>query len=100
MAKLSVVIPAYNEEKRIHRTLDSYAKFFSKKVKDFEIIVVLNNCNDNTLKIVKNFKNKKIKYLNFKEAIGKGGAILEGFKVAKGDLIGFVDADMATKCFL
>jgi len=97
MAKLSVVIPAYNEEKRIHRTLDSYAKFFSKKVKDFEIIVVLNNCNDNTLKIVKNFKNKKIKYLNFKEAIGKGGAILEGFKVAKGDLIGFVDADMATK---
>ena len=73
-------------------------KFFSKKIKDFEIIVVLNGCIDNTLNIVKSFikKNKKIRYLDFKEAIGKGGAILEGFKVAKGDLIGFVDADMAT----
>jgi glycosyltransferase involved in cell wall biosynthesis len=96
--KLSIIIPAYNEEKRIGRTLDSYSKFFSKNIKDFEIIVVLNNCKDNTLKIVKEFikKNKKIKYLNFKEAIGKGGAILEGFKIAKGDLIGFIDADMAT----
>src|SRR3989344_3119850 len=96
--QLSIIIPAYNEEKRIGKTLDSYLKFFSKKLKNFEIIVVLNGCIDNTLNIVKNFikKNKKIRYLDFKEAIGKGGAVLEGFKVAKGDLIGFVDADMAT----
>jgi len=99
MVKLSIVIPAYNEEKRIGRTLDNYLNFFSKKLKDFEIIVVLNGCIDNTLDIVKNFnkKNKKIKYLDFKEAIGKGGAIVEGFKKAKGNLIGFVDADLATK---
>ena len=96
MVNLSIIIPAYNEEKRISRTLNNYSKFFSKKIKDFEIIVVLNGCKDNTLKIVKSFRNKKIKYLNFKEAIGKGGAIAEGFKRAKGDLIGFVDADMAT----
>ena len=98
MAKLSIIIPAYNEEKRIKRTLDNYSSFFQKKLKDFEIIVVLNGCRDNTLSIVKNFikNDKKIKYLDFKKAIGKGGAILEGFKIAKGDLIGFVDADMAT----
>ena len=98
MEKLSIIIPAYNEEKRISKTLESYSKFLSKKIKDFEIIVVINNTIDNTLGIVKQFskRNKKIKYLDFKEAIGKGGAILEGFKVSKGRLIGFVDADMAT----
>ena len=98
MKSLSIVIPAYNEEKRIARTLDAYSKFFSGNVKDFEIIVVLNNCKDNTLEIVEKFskKSKKIKYLDFKRAIGKGKAIIEGFKVAKGNLIGFVDADMAT----
>lgn len=97
MVKLSIIIPAYNEEKRIERTLIEYTNFFSKKLK-FEIIIVLNGCKDNTLKIVSKFskKNKKVRYLNFKEAIGKGGAILEGFKVARGNLIGFVDADMAT----
>ena len=61
MKKVSIIIPAYNEEKRISRTLDSYSKFFSKKVKDFEIIVVLNSCKDNTLDFVKKLakKNKK-----------------------------------------
>ena len=92
MEKLSIIIPAHNEEKRIGRTLKSYLDYF--KNKNLEIVVVVNNCNDDTLKIVKNFK--KVKYLDFKEAIGKGGAIIEGFKIAKGNLIGFIDADMAT----
>jgi len=96
--RLSIIIPAYNEEFRIGKTLGNYLEFISKKIKEFEIIVVLNNCKDNTLKIVKDFikKDKRIRYLNFKEAIGKGGAILEGFKIADGELIGFIDADMAT----
>jgi len=97
MVRLSIIIPAYNEEKRIARTLANYLRFFSKNIKDFEIIIVLNGCKDNTLNTVKRFGNKKIRYLNFKEAIGKGGAVLEGFKKAKGKLIGFVDADLATK---
>lgn len=97
--KLSIVIPAYNEEKRIARTLQDYITFFKKKKITFEIIVVLNGCVDNTLGIVNKFakKHRQIRYKNFKEAIGKGGAIIEGFKAAKGDLIGFVDADNATK---
>ncbi len=98
MVKLSIIIPAYNEEERVARTLNEYTKFFYKNLKNYEIFVVLNGCKDNTLDIVKNFskKNKRIKYLDVKEAIGKGGAIIKGFKLAKGDLIGFVDADMST----
>jgi len=103
--KISIIIPAYNEEKRIGRTLEDYCKFFKSKKKekelDFEIIVVINNTHDRTEEIVKHFQKscKELKYLNFKQG-GKGFAIVEGFKEALKDknisLIGFVDADMAT----
>src|SRR3989344_7366153 len=102
--RLSIVIPAYNEEKRIGNTLESYGSFFSEiKAKDyfnFEILVVLNGCKDNTLEVVKAFNKKfrEIVYLNFKQA-GKGFAITEGFKDSlkrDNEFIGFVDADMST----
>ncbi|MFA5856718.1 MAG: glycosyltransferase [Candidatus Pacearchaeota archaeon] len=97
--RLSIVIPAYNEEKRIPKTLEAYYTFFTNKLKkDFEIIVVPNNCKDNTLDIVKEFANKKdnIRIHNIPYYVGKGGAVIEGFKLAKGDLIGFTDADNST----
>jgi dolichol-phosphate mannosyltransferase len=97
--KLSIIIPAYNEEKRIIKPLASYYEFFNKKLKsDFEIIVVPNNCKDNTIGVVKNFaKDKKnIVIKNIEKINGKGLAVMEGFKIAKGSLIGFVDADEST----
>lgn len=104
MEKISIIIPAYNEEKRIERTLTTYGKFFDKLKKDkkldYRIIVVINNTKDKTEDIVKKckVKNRNIEYLNFKQG-GKGFAIIEGFKYALGsdsNLLGFVDADMAT----
>ena len=99
MLKLSIIIPAYNEENRIINTLQDYYNFFSKKFRDqFEIIVVPNNCNDNTFDVVKNFsKNKEhIKIKNIPYFVGKGGAIRDGIYIANGELIGFVDADNST----
>jgi glycosyltransferase involved in cell wall biosynthesis len=98
MTRLSIVIPAYNEEKRINNTLNDYLAFYNNK--ETEIIVVLNGCSDNTEKVVKEYQQKFpeiLKYLNIKESIGKGGAVHEGFLQAKGELIGFVDADKATE---
>jgi glycosyltransferase involved in cell wall biosynthesis len=97
--KLSLIIPAYNEEKRILSPLNTFYDFFYKKLgKDFEIIVVPNNCKDNTLGVVEKFKKGKsnIKILNIPGYSGKGGAVIEGFKLATGDLIGFIDADEST----
>ncbi len=96
--KLSIIIPAYNEEKRIEPVLREYCKYFKRKYKkDFEIIVVLNGCVDNTLGVVKKIKKdcSQVRYLEFKQS-GKGFAVIEGFKAAKGKLIGFSDADGST----
>jgi len=102
--KISIIIPAYNEEKRIGKTLEEYCKFFyslkKQKTLDFEILIVINNTKDKTEDVVKKYskKYKEIRYLNFKQG-GKGFAIIEGFKDAlkrDNDLIGFVDADMST----
>jgi len=97
--KLSIIIPAYDEENRIGKTLSAYYSFFLKLFNNnFEIIVIASNCSDKTPEIIKNFvKNKKqMKYKIIPGKTGKGGAIIEGFRIATGDLIGFADADNAT----
>lgn len=96
MVELSIIIPAYNEEERIKRTLELYNFFLKQRFKNYEIIVVCNGCTDKTPEIVRNFHNRKIKLLVIEEKIGKGGAIKEGFKIAKGEIIGYLDADGST----
>ncbi len=95
---ISIIIPAYNEEKRIASTLRQYYKFFEKRGEDFEIIVVANNCTDNTPKIVRDFSasKKRSRLFNIPQKIGKGGAIKIGFGKSKGDWVCFVDADNST----
>lgn len=93
---LSIVIPAYNEEKRIGETLDKYLQFY--KEAGVEFIIALNGCRDNTLAVVKKYAEnspQKIRYFEIGEP-GKGRAIREGFKIANGELISFVDADGST----
>lgn len=99
--KLSIIIPAYNEEKRIGATLEKYLNFFESREKklNYEIIVVINNTTDNTERVVKKFiKKGNVKIINIAKG-GKANAIVVGFKDAilkKADLIGFVDADCST----
>lgn len=94
---LTIIIPAYNEEHRIGATLADYLEYF--KNQEVEILVILNGCTDKTLEIVQSFKSPKISYINIPEAIGKGGAIIEGFKIAKGHIVSYVDADNSTSPF-
>jgi glycosyltransferase involved in cell wall biosynthesis len=103
--KISITIPAYNEEGRIERTMRAYHQFFSEKYQqtnlEFELIIVLNGCKDNTIGVVERVRddlNSNIIIINMIEA-GKGLAITKGFGNAltrNNDFIGFVDADMAT----
>ena len=93
MENLSIIIPAYNEEKRIYRTLKDYLHYFSKNWNRFEILVVTDGCTDNTVKVVKSFKSRHVKNLNYEQKLGKGLALIRGFENANGGIIGFVDAD-------
>jgi glycosyltransferase involved in cell wall biosynthesis len=97
---LLLLIPAYNEEARIEPVLREYAGFFQKNYPGkFQLVVVLNGCRDNTLAVVQRVSRdfSSISHLNFTAPIGKGGALIEGLKLAPlADLIGYVDADGAT----
>jgi glycosyltransferase involved in cell wall biosynthesis len=95
-----LLIPAYNEEGRIEPVLRAYAQYFLKNYRGkFQLIVVLNGCRDNTLGIVRSVgaEYPEVSALEFAAPIGKGGALIEGLRLAPlADLIGYVDADGAT----
>lgn len=86
---VSVIIPAYNAEKTIEKCLDS---LFNQTLKEIEIIVINDCSKDNTLKILKKYKNK-IKLIDNKKNLGPAGSRNKGLDVAQGKYIGFVDAD-------
>ena len=97
---LLLLIPAYNEENRIGPVLEDYADYFGRHYAGkFRLVVVLNGCRDNTLGVVQLAEKRHpcITHSEFAGAIGKGGALIEGLKLAPlADLIGYVDADGAT----
>ena len=97
---LLLLIPAYNEEARIEPVLRDYARFFKEHYPGkFQMVVVLNGCRDNTLGVVARVAQDfpAVGWLDFPAPIGKGGALIEGLKLAgHADLIGYVDADGAT----
>ena len=97
---LLLLIPAYNEEHRIEPVLRAYGEYFQDKYAGkFELVVVLNGCRDDTIGVVRRVAKEypSIRALEFPAAIGKGGALIEGLRLApQADLIGYVDADGAT----
>src|SRR2546428_10916863 len=97
---LLLLIPAYNEERRIEPVLRDFGRYFSENYSGkFQLVVVLNGCRDNTLGVVQRVAAEfpSISVLEFREAIGKGGALIEGLKLAaQAELVGYVDADGAT----
>lgn len=96
---LSVVIPAYNEEKRITSTLSEMHKFFAGKDYDYEVIVVDDGSTDRTLgeteksELVQEGKARSVSY---GENRGKGYAVKTGILESKGEYVLVCDADMST----
>src|SRR5258708_8448252 len=98
MIKLSVIIPAYNEEKRIERTLLDVDAYLEKQNYEYEIIVVDNNSNDHTIEVVKKLESTTVQNEKvIKQTIrGKGAAVKLGIEQAVGQYVMFMDADNAT----
>jgi dolichyl-phosphate beta-glucosyltransferase len=96
--ELSVVIPAYNEEKRIQATLTRVKEYLRVSGCSYEIIVVDDGSKDNTAIMVKAFCRDKgrVSLLTNAENKGKGYSVKKGVMQAGGSLILFLDADLAT----
>jgi len=86
---ISIIIPAYNEEKVIAKTIESTMEIdYPQK----EIIVVDDGSKDNTLRIAKSYEQDKVKVLH-KENGGKASALNYGLTFARGEIIAILDAD-------
>jgi glycosyltransferase involved in cell wall biosynthesis len=94
--KLSIVIPAYNEEdaigQTIRRTLEAEENITNHSpVSEIEVIVVSDGSTDRTVEIASEYEN--VKTIVFEKNRGYGAAIKEGFNQSSGDILGFLDAD-------
>ena len=88
---ISIIIPAYNEEKRLSTTVTNLSSFLKSNNIESEIIIINDGSIDNTSKI--DIPNGNTRMINLFKNIGKGGAIKEGVLSSMGDIIIFIDSD-------
>lgn len=95
---LSVIIPAYNEETRLPRTLLAVDHYLSMQKYSYEILVVNDGSKDNTAHVLKRFETlvSHLRFLDNKENHGKGYVVRQAMLEAQGEIRLFMDADNAT----
>src|SRR3989338_2270561 len=95
---LSVVVPAYNEEHRIAKTLGRLHEYLSQQPYSYEIVVVVDGAKDGTAEVVEHMKPRiaNLRLIDRKENRGKGYSVREGMLEAQGKIRLFTDADNST----
>jgi dolichyl-phosphate beta-glucosyltransferase len=95
---LSIVIPAYNEERRLPRSLESVSKYLQQQNYTYEVIVVDDGSADRTSTVVKNFQKDypQLQLIRLPKNRGKGFCVRTGILESKGCFVIFTDADLAT----
>jgi dolichyl-phosphate beta-glucosyltransferase len=97
---VSIIIPAYNEEARLPRTLEETAAYFTQRGEPFDLMVVDDGSQDGTAQVVADFAEAHptlaVQCLQYGGNRGKGYAVRYGMLRAHGDLRLFCDADLAT----
>ena len=94
--KLSVIIPCYNEENRFKEGFSHYISYLKKQKYSWELILINDGSTDGTLSLMQTavVKGKNhIKIIHYESNKGKGYAIIQGVKLAKGKYILFTDID-------
>ncbi len=95
--KVSVVIPAYNEEESLRPLFIELKKVFNElKEYEYEVIIIDDGSTDNSLKVLNDIRKEddRFKIISFQKNYGKSAALSVGFKYATGDLIITMDADL------
>lgn len=91
--KISIIIPAYNEEKTVLKTVRRVLAVRTKGIKK-ELVVVNDGSTDKTGDILKSIKDKRVILIDKKKNQGKGAAIRDALKKTSGDVIVIQDADL------
>ena len=93
---LSIIIPAFNEERRLPRTLEQVFSFLAQQSYNAEVLVVENGSSDNTLQVARQFAETHRNLRVFSEKNpGKGNAVRRGMLEAKGQYRFMCDVDLS-----
>jgi dolichyl-phosphate beta-glucosyltransferase len=97
-SQISIVVPAYNEEFRLPRTIQALKAYFTKSNQSFEVVIVVEKSNDQTFKVAREAigLDCRFRIVNNSQHRGKGFAVRQGVLAARGSVIFFMDADLAT----
>ncbi|SFF93988.1 hypothetical protein SAMN04488063_0864 [Halopelagius inordinatus] len=99
-AEVSVVLPAYNEEDTIERTVETTVSALSRflPADAFEVIVAEDGCSDRTPEIAERMADEdaRVRHFHSDERLGRGGALEHAFAAATGDVLVYFDTDLAT----
>jgi dolichyl-phosphate beta-glucosyltransferase len=95
---LSIIVPAYNEERRLPPTLIDIIDFFDRKALSYEVLVIDDGSKDTTAEVVRKFERvrSQVRLIQLPRNYGKGHAVRLGVLNSRGSQILFADADGAT----
>ncbi len=95
---VSLVIPAYNEEKRLGDSLKTIHEWMRANFERFDVTVVDDGSSDRTADVVTDFSEHapEVEVLSLRQNSGKGYAVRTGMMSAEGDFVIFTDADLST----
>ena len=97
MKKVSIIVPAYNEEESLPFEYERLEKLMNENTNyEFEILFVNDGSKDKTIDLIKEYreKDKRINYVDFARNFGKEIAMIAGLDYATGDCVIFIDADL------
>jgi len=98
IVEVSIVLPAYNEAKRMEDTVERTAAALREISSSFEIIIAEDGSKDGTDRICESLAKKYdfVKHLHSQERQGRGRALDRAFRSSSGDILGYIDVDLAT----
>jgi len=94
--KISLIVPAYNEEKLIASSIEKILSYMKSKGHNFELLVIDDGSKDTTAEKVKSITDDSLNLISYSPNGGKGYAVKQGMLAATGDFLVFLDADLAT----
>jgi len=97
MKKVTIIVPAYNEEESLPFLYERLEKLMNENTNyEFEILFVNDGSKDKTIDLIKEYreKDKRINYVDFARNFGKEIAMIAGLDYATGDCVIFIDADL------